>query len=220
MGKELSERMVVVFDFDGTIADTSASIISTATRVLADWGIEGPALERVGELIGPPFPQAFEQVFGLTHEDAVEVTRRYRSIYTHLGPEAWPAFPGIVDLLGELRDAGRKLAIASSKRTSLVMRGLRDNGIDTLFCTVCAKDTDELLTKEGAIAQAIADVGASTDDAVMVGDRHHDVEAARACGVPCVGVLYGKTAPRSELVDAGAACVAQTVEELRKILLG
>lgn len=222
MGISLVQRNVVVFDFDGTIADTSDSIIATATTVLTGWGLRPDELsrDRVSQIIGPPFPQAYEQVFGLSHDDAVEVTRRYRSIYTQLGVEAWPAFPGIVELLEQLRDAGRKLAVASSKSASLVMRGLVDNGIDGLFDTVCAKDSDDRATKVDSILLALDKLGARAQDAVMVGDRFHDVEAASACGMPCVGVLYGHTAERSELEGAGAAVVADTVDDLRRYLLG
>jgi phosphoglycolate phosphatase len=213
------ERDVVIFDFDGTIADTKASILSTATTVLSRWGFGERDLQRVGELIGPPFPQAFEWVFGLTVEDAVEVTRQYREIYNNLGIEAWPAFPGIVDLLGELHDAGRTLAVASSKRTYLVERGLADNGVLNLFDVVCAREADSDSTKADAIREALERLGRSAGQAVMVGDRYHDVEAAIACGVPCIGVLYGKTADRAELEGAGAAAVVDTVEGLRTLLL-
>lgn len=218
----LAERSVVVFDFDGTIADTSASIISTATTVLTDWGFSPAELsrDRVGQIIGPPFPQAYEQVFGLSHADAVEVTKRYRSIYTHLGVEAWPVFPGIVELLEQLREAGRKLAVASSKSAALVVRGLVDNGIDGLFDTICAKDSDDKASKVDIIRLALDNLGAGVQDAVMVGDRFHDVDAARACGMPCVGVLYGHTAERAELEGAGAVAVADTVDDLRRYLLG
>lgn len=220
LNRPLSERRVVVFDFDGTIADTKAGIISTATTVLTAWGVPQEALLRVGDIIGPPFPQAFEQVFGLSHEDAVEVTQRYRDIYTYLGIEAWPAFPGVVDLLQDLHAAGRALAVASSKRANLVCRGLEDNGIYQLFDIVCAKGHDDETTKTDAIVRALNELGARPDDAVMVGDRFHDVEASAACGVPCIGVLYGQTAERAELEEAGAIAVAETVDELRKLLLG
>lgn len=215
----LLERRAIVFDFDGTIADTKASIISTATSVLVAWGLPAEELPRMGEIIGPPFPQAFEQVFGLSHADAVEVTRRYRSIYHHLGLTAWPAFPGMVELLVELRSAGRTLAVASSKQASLVRRGLADNGILDLFATVRAKESDSEGTKTNAIMRALDDMGVGPGDAVMVGDRFHDVEAARACDLPCVGVLYGGTADRSELAEAGAAAIAESTGELREILV-
>ena len=216
----LAQRHVVIFDFDGTIADTKASIIQTATTVLRAWGISDEQLERVGEIIGPPFPQAFQQVFGLSHEDAVEVTRRYRDIYNNLGIEAWPAFAGMPELLRDLHRAGRRLAVASSKRTYLVRRGLEDNGILGLFDLVRAKETDEESTKADAIRQVLEAFGATAHDAVMVGDRFHDVEAARTCGVPCIGVEYGNTAEPGELVGAGAVALAATMGELRALLLG
>ena len=212
-------RRVIVFDFDGTIADTKESIIRTARTVLSRWGFGERDLERVGDLIGPPFPQAFEWVYGLSAEDAQEVTRRYRDIYNGLGLDAWPAFPGVAELLRDLHAAGRTLAVASSKRTYLVRRGLEDNGIIDLFDTVCAREADSESTKEDAIREALGRLGANAGDAVMVGDRFHDVEAANACGVPCIGVLYGKTADRAELEGAGAAAIASTVEELRDLLL-
>lgn len=218
--KPLSERALVVFDFDGTLADTKAGIISTATTVLTQWGVPAADLVRVGDIIGPPFPQAFEQVFGLSHDDAVEVTRRYRDIYTNLGIEAWPAFPGVADLLHDLRAAGRRLAVASSKRANLVRRGLDDNRIAGLFDIVCAKGRDDESTKTDAIVRSMRELGADPADTVMVGDRFHDVEAAAVCGVSCIGVLYGQTADRAELEGAGAVAIAQTVGELHELLLG
>ncbi len=216
----LAQRDVVIFDFDGTIADTKAGIIATATRVLSDWGLGPAELAHVGELIGPPFPQAYELVFGLSHADAVEVTRRYRAIYRDLGVEAWPAFAGMRELLVALREAGRRLAVASSKQTALVHRGLADNGILDLFELVRGKEDDAEATKVDAIRLVLAQLQAIPDDAVMVGDRFHDVEASAACGVPCVGVRYGDTARPGELEEAGAVAIANTMDELRALLLG
>ena len=218
--QNLTGREAIIFDFDGTIADTKACIMSTATKVLTDWGVPAEQLSRVGDLIGPPFPQAFEQVFGLSEDDAIEVTRRYRDIYNDLGVDAWPAFPGMVQLLEELRDRGKLLAVASSKRAPLVLRGLEDNGMRGLFDTVRARDSDGKVTKADAIRLALADLEAAPARAVMVGDRFHDVEAAIACGIPCIGVLYGDTAKPGELEDAGAVAIASTVDELRSMLLG
>ena len=215
----LSRRKVVVFDFDGTIADTKAGIIATATTVLSGWGVPETDLARVGEIIGPPFPQAFEQVFGLSHDAAVEVTRRYRDIYTNLGVEAWPAFPGIVELLTDLRAAGRGLAVASSKRANLVHRGLDDNQITDLFDIVCAKGSDDESTKTDAIVRSMRELGADPADTVMVGDRFHDVEGAAQAGIPCIGVTWGGTCERDELVQAGAAVIVDTPDQLVRVLL-
>lgn len=217
---DLTSRKAIVFDFDGTIADTKASIIATATTVLSEWGVAEEELSRVGEIIGPPFPQAYEWVFGFSREDAIEITRRYRDIYNHLGIDAWPAFEGMRELLSGLHEAGRLLAVASSKRTYLVRRGLEDNAIVDLFDSVRAKEEDLESTKADAIRLALADLGVTADEAVMVGDRFHDIEAAKECDMPCVGVLYGKTADREELEAAGAAAIVESVDGLRDVLLG
>lgn len=216
---DLTDRTAIIFDFDGTLADTKAGILSTATTVLTDWGVPADDLARVGDIIGPPFPQAFELVFGLSHEDAVEVTRRYREIYNNLSLEAWPAFPGVYELLSDLAAAGKQLAVASSKRSYLVRKALEDNELTGCFTSVRAKEDDSHATKVDAIFACLTDLGANPTDAVMVGDRYHDVEAAHACSIPCVGVLYGNTAERAELEDAGAEAIATTVDELRALLL-
>ncbi|MGN0075828.1 MAG: HAD family hydrolase [Parafannyhessea sp.] len=215
-----SARRVVVFDFDGTIADSMPSIVATATRVLTDWGLPKERLADVPKLVGPPFPQAFTMVFGLSDSDAREVTRRYREAYEKIGAAAWPAFPGMAGLLDELRAAGRTLAVASSKRTRLLRRGLTDQGLIGRFEFALGKDSDAPQTKAQTLAKVLDTLGVGPDDAVMVGDRFYDVDAATACGMPCVGVTYGHTAPRSELERAGACAVAQSVGELGRVLLG
>lgn len=215
-----ASRGVVVFDFDGTIADTSPSIVAVARHVLGAWGLPPERLADCPKLVGPPFPQAFSMVFGLSEADAREVTRRYRERYGALGPEAWPAFPGMGALLDELRASGRRLAVASSKRTVLLRRALSDEGLLGRFDVVRGKESDAQQSKAATLAAVLDDLGAAAADAVMVGDRHFDVDAALACGVPCVGVTYGGTAPLGELEEAGAYVVAGSVEELGRALLG
>jgi len=212
-------RRLVVFDWDGTLVDSLRGITATARAVLLEFGFAEEELGDLTRLVGPPFPQAYSQVYGLSDADAAEVTRRYRSRYEAGTVDDWPIFEGIRDLLARLRLNGRLLAIASSKRHGLVMRQVGDNGIAGAFDAICGKTSDGDDTKEEAILRAISQMDGTVDDAVMVGDRDIDVHAAAAVGVPCVGVLYGKTAPRSELVDAGAVAIAETVAELEALLL-
>lgn len=93
-------------------------------------------------------------------------------------------------------------------------------GIADLFETIVGQDDSAAGTgKEGLVALALARLGASALDAMMVGDRFYDVEGAAANGVPCVGVDFG-TASREELERAGATEVVGTVSELAGALLG
>jgi len=217
---DVTDRRVIVFDWDGTVADTMPGITSVAREVLLGWGMPEDGLGDLSRLVGPPFPQAYSMVYGLSDEDAAEVTRRYRMRYEQGGVREWPIFPGIPALLDDLRGAGKLVAVASSKRHKLVIRQAGDNDILDAFDVIVGKTNDDTATKEGAIIQAIELLGAHVGDAVMVGDRYFDVEAAANVGIPCVGVLWGKTASREELEEAGAAAIAETLDELRCILIG
>ena len=91
----LSSFDAVIFALDGTLADTSEQIISVARQVLSRFGLSRERFVDIPQLIGPPFPQAFELVFGYSPEQAQEITKQYRAIYSKLGRDAWPLFEGI-----------------------------------------------------------------------------------------------------------------------------
>lgn len=206
---------LIIFDFDGTLADTAPAIKRCAEEVLRKFGLPEERMKDIPQLIGPPFPEAFTQVFGYSPADAQKITDAYRKIYAALGPEAWPAFPGIKELLASLASEGRTLAIASSKRTAFVERSVKDAGIDGFFTYLEGKNDDAPQTKAETIGKVLAE--AKSDAAVMIGDRHYDIEAAHEAGIPGVGVLWGQTAPREELEGAGADAIAETVSDLQEI---
>lgn len=218
--EDIRSRRVVVFDFDGTVADTVPGIVGTARKVLLDWGMTEEEMGDLRRLVGPPFPQAFTMVYGVSEKDAKQLTANYRTIYRTLGPKGWPPITGIPELLDKLHAAGKLTAIASSKRQTLVELASGQTALGGRFDAIEGKLDDMTDTKAMAIGRALAELGASTGESVMVGDRCYDVEAAAEAGVPCVGVRYAKTCDRSELVDAGASAVAETVGELERILLG
>lgn len=215
----VSERDYVLFDFDGTIANTMPTIVEVATRVLREWGLSDEEIGDARRLVGPPFPAAFSQIYGFSEEDAAEITRRYRAIYNNLGPETYPTFDGIPEMLDKLRAAGKHLAIATSKNNALAQRMVSDEGIADKFDAIVGKVRDGRGAKRIIISDALKALGASCDQAVMVGDRFYDVEGALEVGLPCVGVMFG-TATREELEEAGAAAVVESCEELACVLLG
>lgn len=217
--KDLAARSVVLFDFDGTLADSVGAIVSTARTALLANGFPEEDLGDLTRLVGPPFPHAFSLVYGLSEEEAARVTATYRSIYLKIGRDAWPLFDGMAELLERLRASGRRLGVASSKRQGMIRQALADNEVTELFDVAFGKVTDEEESKAHIIGRALEALGATPADAVMVGDRHYDVEAAAAHGIPCVGVLFGGGTER-ELADAGASALAGSVEELGRVLLG
>lgn len=215
----LADRRCVIFDFDGTLANTKPGIVATATKVLRGWGLTDEEIGDAGRLVGPPFPRAYTDIYGIAPADAEELSRRYSEEYRKLGPQSHELFDGMRELLEELRAHGRRLAVATSKHQEMARRFLEDDGVLGLFELVAGKVDPAHADKANAVRRALAGMGASADEAVMVGDRLYDVEGARANEVPCVGVLFG-TATRAELEDAGAVAVVESVAGLRRVLLG
>lgn len=219
-GMDVSGRRLVVFDFDGTLSDTIAGIIATARTVLRNHGLSDGGMGDLRRLVGPPFPEAFSMVYGFSAEEAAQITEEYRAIYNTLGAEAFPAIPGMAGLADSLHAAGKVLAVASSKRAALLERGMRESGLAPHFDVYLGKLDDGTDTKPQTIRRVMDRTGVGPQDAVMVGDRFYDVDAATEVGIPCVGVHYAHTCEVAELWDAGAVAVAETVEELGNILLG
>lgn len=219
-GIDVTGRRLVIFDFDGTLADTIAGIVSTARTVMHARGWTDDALGEVRRLVGPPFPEAFSLVYGVSPEEAAEITREYRAIYRDLGLAGWPLFDGMGELLVRLKAHGKVLATATSKKVELLQRALDDNGVSDLFDFREGKAFDGGDEKHEIIARVIRRSGLTAGDAVMVGDRNYDIEGAAKNGVPCIGVTFGHTCPEQELVDAGACAVAHTPQELERLLLG
>lgn len=220
--QDLVGRKYILFDFDGTLADTKPAIVDTARKVLLGWGLTDEQIGDAGCLVGPPFPDSFVinyGKYGVTAEDAVEITRRYREIYFNLGPETFPLFSGMKEMLESLKSNGYHLAIASSKITTIVDIMLKGQGIFDLFEVISANPPEnQHATKSDVIRWALERFGVDGSEAIMVGDLHHDVDGATVNGVPCVGVYFGGTAKPGELEAAGAAACAHSVEELHNLL--
>ena len=212
-------RRTIVFDFDGTLGDTMPSIVETARIVLLEFGIPEEELGDLTRLVGPPFPQAFAEIYGVTMDEAIDITERYRKRYNHQGIEAWPAFEGVHEMLATLRAAGLRLVVASAKGHWLLNKAISDNGLTEAFDAICGKQNDMTYTKVDAIKDALVMIGSTPADAVMVGDRDNDAEASAALGIPCVGVLWGGTGTLEELDGAGCVAVVDTVGELTELLL-
>lgn len=214
-----SAAPAVFFDFDGTLANTVDSIRATGRRALMDFGLTEEEVGDVNRIIGPAFPGAFSEVYGLSEEDAVWVTARYRELYREQGPEACAPYPGIVGLLDALRAQGRTVAVVTCKQTVLASVAAETHGYLDRFERVVGKPDDSPVTKAELVARALSELGFGPSQAVMVGDRHNDMEGARANGVLALGVAYG-AGTAGELWDAGAQCVVDSVGGLSDVLLG
>ncbi|MBR3238087.1 MAG: HAD hydrolase-like protein [Oscillospiraceae bacterium] len=206
------------FDFDGTLYDTVEGISKCVLYALRKRGLDAP-LEELRCFAGPPLDEMFREKFGLTREDSEQAVRDFRERYVPIGLYESRPFPGLKELLQELRAAGKKLAVTTSKPQVLAEELLRREGLYELFDMICgAAEEGSGNAKWQVLRRAMEALGAGEEDSVLVGDTKYDVAGALRCGIPCIGVGYGYAAP-GELERSGAAAVAEDLAALRTLLL-
>ena len=210
----------ILFDLDGTLTDSREGITKSVQYALDQIGIHEPDLTSLEHFIGPPLYDEFIRCYGFSPEVAKNAVAAYRERYDEVGWKENLLFDGIPAVLKALGDAGRKLGVASSKPKVFVERILNLFDIAQYFDVVSGATLDgKVSTKAQVLDCALNGLGVTDKaQAVLVGDRMHDVEGAKAHGIDCVGVTFG-FGGRQELAEAGAAHIVDTMDELQAVLL-
>lgn len=208
----------VLFDFDGTLADTAAGIKHCALEALHAYGFDETDDERLRAFIGPPLIDSF-----LNYTDDADTARnmvdKYREHYRAGGMFRCELYDGVADMLAELDAAGMSMAIASSKPGEFVDTILTHLGIRHYFRFISAPAVGHVNpTKCELINSALDLLGADRSTAVMVGDRMFDIEGAAQAGVFSVGVLYG-FGSEDELGRYGADVICETPKQISELIL-
>lgn len=206
----------IYFDLDGTLTDSGPGIMNAVAYALGAMGRPVPSRASMRRFIGPPLSYSFQAYEGMSPEDARRAVELYRVYYNDRGKFENTPYPGIDRLLEALRAKGKRLYVATSKPEGLSVEILEHFGLAGYFERIAGSTLDDSRsTKIQVLRYAIGMSG--RERAVMIGDRHLDVEGARENGLPCVGVVYGYGS-RQELQEAGALALADTVEDLLHIL--
>lgn len=212
----LASRPVVLFDFDGTLANTQPAIMRVVSEVLARRGIFLTEVQML-PLIGPPLEDGIRMVSSVGEDEALRIAAEYRTLFAQTVTAVdIPLFPGTVELLDALAAAGKRMAVATSRLEASTIELLGGLGVSH-FEAVCGRVPGVRQTKAESIAAALAALGARPEDAVMVGDRIYDVLGAAELGIPCIGVYSGAAAP-GEHEEARAAAVCSDMFEVARVL--
>ena len=209
----------ILFDFDGTVFDTVEGIERSVKYALNKNGLDAP-LDSLKCFAGPPLRAIFKEKFDLDEDMITKMVAGFQEDYVPRGLYISAPFPGIVELLDELRQNGRKLAITTLKPRSMAVDLLAYNGIPDKFDLICGlhDDPNEKLTKADIVRDAMNRFGSTPEDTVLIGDTKYDVHGGHEAGLKVVGVRYGYAAV-GELEEAKADVIVDSVDELRKYLL-
>ena len=209
----------ILFDFDGTLVDTSEGIIKSMHHAYDCLGYERISDERIKAVIGPPLQEMFRQLLPEATGEIIETgVQKFREWYrTHGVDEAEP-FPYVPEGLKRLREKGKRLFIVTSKPEVFVREISCRYSMDGLFHDITATSvsgkSESKAVRMGTLMKRYSMLSEST---VMVGDRHEDAEAAAANGVRCIGVGYGYD-ERDKLEKAACVKIAESFYEVCGIL--
>lgn len=213
-------KKYLLFDLDGTVTDSMTGIINSVVYALKHMGIEEIDRSKLVKFVGPPLRDSFMGYYGFSENQAEEGVRWYREYYSVKGIFENKVYDGMEHLLASCKKAGKQIILATAKPQNYAEQILDYFGLRQYFTDVQGTSMDKSkVTKADVIRCVLAENHITDpDEAVMIGDRKHDVQGAAECGLKCVGVLFGYGG-REELEKCGAQWIVETVEELEEFLL-
>lgn len=182
----------ILFDFDGTLADTAPGIVATLRQSFIQMGLPVPTEEEMVNTIGLPLWRAFKVLGNLSDEDAQRARDIYSQLFMKYEIPNIRLFPGIVDVLEQFAQRGIRMAIVTSRDRLSLDLILQNNGIDNYFETVVT--VDDHLTPKPAPDMVLAllermDIEAT--ETLVVGDTTFDIEMSNRAGCKTCAVTWG-----------------------------
>jgi phosphoglycolate phosphatase len=195
-----------IFDLDGTLTDSRQGIVRSLRHTLRQLGRPLPDAATLDHCIGPPLHLVLGELLQSDDEDLIKAgIAIYRQRYAGLGYRENRVYDGIPEALAELKQAGLRLFLATSKPLDYARPIIIEQGLGPFFAELYGASLDGKLShKRDLLSKLIAEQGPNLSRSIMVGDRKYDIEGAHEVGLPCIAVSWGY----GEAAELGAACPA------------
>lgn len=182
---------LVIFDMDGTLADTSPGIYNSHRYAHKMMGRQEPTNEELDGIIGGPLLKNYRERFGFSETDARKAVEFYRDYYAENGIYQAELYSGMGATLRKLHDLGIYLGVATLKAERFAKIMLKNMSVYDCFDAICGMDEHDTRTKAQLIKLCMEKVGVSSTDTILVGDSIHDLNGAKECCIDFLGVTYG-----------------------------
>lgn len=209
----------IFFDLDGTLTDPALGITNSFSHALKEMDREIPSYATLCSFIGPPIKESFASL-GFSTEEIEEGIKKYREYFSTKGLYENKLYEGIPELLAELKAAGKKLVVATSKPEIFSVQIAEHFGFSQYFENICGSTMDQSRSTKASVIEYALERNKINDKSkvLMVGDREHDIFGARQNGLKSCGVLFGYGS-REELEKAGADFIAKDISALKAICM-
>ena len=209
---------VVVFDWDGTVIDSTATIARSIMAAAEDLGLPVPPLEQALHVIGLGLRDALARaVPSLPPERAGEFSARYRYHY-FAAEDTLALFDGAREFIAALHASGARLAVATGKNSPGLARALDSTALRRFFSATRCADQTHPKPHPAMLLELSQELAVPTDRMLMIGDTTHDLEMARAAQVAAIGVTYGAH-PKEDLAQCEPLALVDSMKQLHALLL-
>lgn len=210
----------ILFDLDGTLTDPKEGITKSVQYALSACGIQVDNLDELLCFIGPPLIDSFEEYYGMSKDEAVFALKKYRERFSSIGIFENQMFEYVPKILSALKQAGKTVALSTSKPEVYAKRILDHFSITGYFDEICGCELDGTRNSKAEVIEETLKRLNNPDKkkVVMVGDRKHDIIGAKKCDITSIGIKIGY-AEDGELEKAGADYIVDNLQELEKLLI-
>lgn len=208
----------VLFDLDGTIINSEAGITNCIRYVLDYYNMEQPPQESLRCFIGPPLREQFQKIYGFDAEKAEVSVLKFRERFDRLGIFECELYPGVSQLIQNLKKKGHKIALTSSKHEDACVRILEHFHLERYFDEIVGATRDGKISSKKQVIESLFDkMSLVKENCILIGDTKFDVIGAKEAGISCIGVTYG-FGSEEELKKAGADTILKTCQEVEEYL--
>lgn len=213
----LAQYQLVIFDWDGTLMDSIAKIVSSLQTAAINCGFAIPHEDAVKKIIGLSLPQAFEVLFpdnNGAHNEAL--VTQYKLQYRELNTTPSPLFRHAKELLTHLNNQNRLLAVATGKGRLGLQRVFDESDTEHFFHGSRCSDEHASKPNPDMIHSLLDEFNIEPHRAIMIGDSVHDMAMAENAGIERVGVTLGVDS-REILHSYQPKAIVDTLEELKNL---
>ena len=208
---------LALFDYDGTIVDSAIMIVEGAIEAFRMCGLPDPDPQKVRENIGKPLAIALDEYmppgFKVTPNEISEAYRSWYAEQGRLGLQNEPLYPGVVDVLKELKTNDWLIGIATNKSRVGLTNGLAKHDLSDMFDITLSTDENVAKPNPAMAIKAMSELGVDKQNCVMIGDTINDIGLGVNAGITSIGVTWGYN-NKNLLKSAGATYLVNNANEL------
>ncbi|MCM2399215.1 phosphoglycolate phosphatase [Rhizobium sp. S95] len=214
----------IVFDLDGTLVDTAPDLVESLNHTIAVANLEPVTYDDLTHLVGQGARVMIARAFALrgaplSDEELPALLDRFIEHYKANMPGQSRPFPGLIDALDRLTEAGFNLAVCTNKLEALALPLIEKLDMTHYFKAIAGGDTFAVRKPDpGHLTSTIERAGGNPRLAVMVGDSDNDILAARNAAIPSIAVPFGYS--HEPIESLGADRLIRHFDELDAALIG